>query len=100
MEQLIIFLAGFLATWRISMAVTEEEGPFSVFVRLRSRYPQNSWFGRGIHCLWCVSFWAGIVLGLIVGQSIALGVIYGMAWSSLSGLLGFAFDWLRQRVLG
>lgn len=53
-----------LAVWRASEMISDEEGPFSIFARLRSitpKAPPWGWIGRGFDCPWCVSFWAALV---------------------------------------
>lgn len=102
MERLILYVAGALATWRISAMVTDEEGPFSVFERLRSWAPMGGkwgWVGRGVYCLWCVSFW--------IGPSLAAAVLYpqGSAWewairSAVVGWSWSAVSILVQLVIG
>lgn len=56
-----------LATYRLAYLVTREEGPFSLFERLRSRVDptQATWVGRGLNCLWCVSFWLAWLVVLL-----------------------------------
>ena len=49
-----------LAVYRISNMIAQEDGAFDMFARLRTWVGQKSWIGRGIHCVLCVSFWAGI----------------------------------------
>jgi hypothetical protein len=46
--------------------VATEEGPFSLFVKLRnvSFLKQENWIGRGIRCPYCVSFWFGFLVAL------------------------------------
>lgn len=55
--------------------VTSEDGPFDVFISLRSwlgaynldaQGQPRSWTGRGIRCIYCVSFWIGLLCGLLV----------------------------------
>lgn len=60
-----------LATYRISFMVANEEGPFSIFERLRvlmgaydqdeTGKPPTIW-GRGISCPLCVGFWVSLAL--------------------------------------
>jgi hypothetical protein len=52
--------------------IAQEDGPFDIFVKFRNslgvRYSQanlpygQNWISRGIICVWCVSFWASLVI--------------------------------------
>lgn len=68
------FLAS-LAAWRIAYLITNEDGPFDLLISLRVRmgaYDFNekgipkSWTGRGISCIQCMTWWVGILCGIIV----------------------------------
>lgn len=53
------FLLLGLAVYRAAHMVGSdlEEGPWSIFARLRYRVGQKTWVGRGLHCPLCISFW-------------------------------------------
>jgi len=59
---MITLIVTILAVWRASLLITEEEGPFGIFTMIRNRTDpyQKTWIGRGINCVWCVSWWAGV----------------------------------------
>lgn len=57
-----------LATWRISSLFAKEDGPFHIFVRLRS----VRGLGDLLDCLWCVSVWVGALVGLLLH--------FGLTW--------------------
>lgn len=64
------FLILALAVWRLSSLLVEEEGPFLVFVRLRTRagieyddYSERiatTELAKIFNCVWCMSVWVGI----------------------------------------
>lgn len=72
------FLILSLATWRLSslIAVPDDDGPWEMFLRFRKFvgveyddetgffYGKNE-FAKGILCVWCISFWVGLGLGLL-----------------------------------
>lgn len=66
MSAALTFVIGTLAVWRASLLITEDEGPFGVFLALRERFDphQKTWVGRGLACVWCVSWWAGLVTAI------------------------------------
>lgn len=60
-----------LASYRLALALSSEEGPFSVFLLARTwaefalktqRYPLLAWLWRGIGCYYCLSFWLALLL--------------------------------------
>lgn len=64
----VLLILGILAVWRATLLITEssEEGPFGLFSAIRDKIDpkQKTWLGRGIRCVWCVSWWSGLVMAL------------------------------------
>lgn len=89
----LTFLLGAMAVWRVAVMVTEEEGPFGVFEWIRKHvdYYQHTWLGRGLNCMWCVSFWIGQgasgVWGYLTGASAVFAILVGLALSTGAILL-------------
>lgn len=64
-----------LASWRISSLLVNEDGPYQLFSRLRhlagvyhdewNEAKSNYEIGKLFTCLWCFSFYVGIVLMII-----------------------------------
>jgi hypothetical protein len=58
-----------LATWRLSVALYMENGPWHVFDKLRYRagaylsVPESFW-GKQLSCFWCISVWCGLLCGI------------------------------------
>lgn len=86
MSILTFFLLS-LGLWRVSKLITDEDGPFDIFANMRARLSQSSWVGRGVRCIWCVSFWLGLLLGFLYGLREGWGweqmVVFGLAWSTV-----------------
>ena len=72
------FLILSFATWRLSslLATPDDDGPWEMFLRFRRfagvEYDENTGyyfgtneFSKGLICVWCVSFWIGLGLGLL-----------------------------------
>lgn len=100
---ILLFIASSLFVWRISKIITEEEGPFMVFTRLRASFPSDGkrgWIGRGMYCLWCVSFWVGLFLGLALTTPVFIGPVYGLAMSSVAIVFDAAIEFLLRKVRG
>lgn len=50
-----LFLIGALATYRLSLLISKEDGPAWIFRKLRRLPPPKSSVKQGISCLLCVS---------------------------------------------
>lgn len=57
---------GALAAYRLAHLVTQERGPFDVFLHLRNLHTDDDWLGHGLRCLYCVSFWLAALMSLLV----------------------------------
>jgi hypothetical protein len=63
MTSYFIFTA--LAVYVLAYSITNLDGPFDAFSRLRYlARKQDTWVKRGIHCPMCVSFWLGWLFAL------------------------------------
>lgn len=66
-----------LAVYRLSHAITMEDGPFDCFAWLRENIGQATWVGRGMHCPLCVSFWLSLVVMWLPS--------WGVSWFGVAG---------------
>lgn len=73
---LIIFLYG-LAIWRISYALTEEDGPGKSLKSFRESF-DSDW--SPLNCFYCTSVWVSFFFCLTIG----LGFFYIFALSALA----------------
>lgn len=64
----LIFILATLAAYRLSWLIVRDEGPFGVFAKLRGHIDANqqTWIGRGLNCLNCVSFWVTLIVALLL----------------------------------
>ena len=62
----VLFTFATLAVWRATYMVVEDEGPFGVFRWVREHVDQyqKTWVGRGLNCMWCVSWWTALAATL------------------------------------
>lgn len=96
----LIFVLATLATFRLSMAIAEEEGPFSIFLKLRGRLDpdQATWIGRGLNCVFCVSFWVALPVALFVT---VLGYAdpraWPLIWLGIAGAVVIIRRWEQKR---
>lgn len=80
---IVTLVVASLAVWRVSRMITLEEGPFSAFAWLRGHVDarQQTWIGRGLSCLACVSFWLAALAALVLNASVIEW--FGIAGASL-----------------
>ena len=91
------FIALALATWRVSAALTEEEGPFEVLAKMRHlagvRYDEDSWsygenqLAEALTCVWCLSPWVGalwLAFWLTAKRKIAFYAALPFAFSAVA----------------
>lgn len=92
MQPMILFLAA-AAVFRISHMIADEEGPWAIFLKLREKYTPVTWFGRGLACIMCVSFWVALPVALYVDWSWTMP----LTWMALSGVTVLLREWKNKR---
>lgn len=102
-----VFILALLATYRLTLLVSKEAGPFDMFGRLRTwtgvKYDQYSNpYGTGqlsqmILCPYCTSVWIGIGFTILVGVAVYLNLLTLITFLllplALSGFAVFLFKW-------
>lgn len=90
---LLLLVAG---VYRIARLASQEEGPFAVFQRMRDAAGQASWFGRGLHCFMCLSWWiAGVAAVVLVLAGRAAWADLWYLWPGLAGLAVVMYQVVR-----
>lgn len=91
----MLFLCGCLATYRMALLLSKEDGPAYVFRKLRNVPPKKSSMHDGIRCLFCASVWMSSLVttfywwrGWIEPMDIGL---YGLAFSAVAICLNQMF---------
>lgn len=72
----LLFCMPFVAliTWRLTIDFTQEDGPFALYRMIRKAMlaaediPGTGWIARGAECVFCVSFWIGLLVALLFVQ--------------------------------
>lgn len=59
MNLVLALIVSILATFRVSHLVVREDGPFSMFRRLRAGLRRRGWHGP-LDCLYCTSVWVAL----------------------------------------
>lgn len=62
------FIVAILALWRITHLLWGEDGPGSIFVRLRGAAGQGFWGGL-LDCFYCLSLWLAAPLAWMIGET-------------------------------
>ncbi len=82
LETFLACIVATLAVYRVSHIITREDGPFDLFMRLRSwiGLPSRNWFAKGFNCILCVSFWLAFGLAALLGWAwwMGLGIAGGV----------------------
>ncbi len=80
-----------LGTWRLTYDFVALDGPLGLYRWLRDRVSASSapaWVKEGIACGYCVSFWVGFALCLLIpGLSWSEYILYALASSGAVTLL-------------
>lgn len=85
------FALASLAVYRISRMITDEEGPFRAFTWLRGLARPDTWIGRGLECIMCVSFWIALPIALYIGGD------WLLTWPALSAITVVIRKWEQKR---
>lgn len=88
MLNLTTIIIASLATYRVTRIILIEDGPFNIFVTLRGALDpdQRTWLGGGMACVWCISFWIGLILVYLATYAAGFLLVSGLAASALASL--------------
>lgn len=82
----LIFLVSALAAYRLSLMLSSEEGPLSIFARMRRKVPPKTNPGRGIRCFFCWSIWIAAAVTLyLLWLGMITKEISPLYWLAVSG---------------
>jgi hypothetical protein len=94
MEGLVTWLAPLthfalvtLAVYRLSVMVSLEHGPFSLFERARKAFPEHPEWGKLLRCPFCLSVWFGMVGALLTAATVYEWALHALALSALATIL-------------
>lgn len=63
----IDFVVAALATWRVSHLLVSEDGPGSIFARVRAYFAETA-VGRGLDCFGCTSLWVAVSAAIFISR--------------------------------
>ncbi len=98
MLDVMTFVIASLATYRIARMISDEDGPFDVFLRFRNRFTDDTdWFAKGIRCPYCVGFWVALVAVLFL---VVLGMTrieyISLLWPAVAGAAVKIHEWWKR----
>jgi len=77
----MVFLLSTLAVWRVSHLLAQEDGPFDIVFRFRTKVGQG-FFGTLLDCFLCLSLWIALPFAFLIADTWIDRVA---AWLALSG---------------
>lgn len=89
----MLFALGALAVYRLSRMISDEEGPFAVFTKLRGVFPPTDWVGRGMECIMCISVWVALPIACYIDWTWTTP----LTWLALSGVTVIIRKWENKR---
>ena len=91
-----LFIVAALATFRLSYAISEEEGPFGLFRGFRGAIDpdQKTWLGRGVNCIMCVGFWMALPFAVLIEAD---PWRIPLVWWALAGAVVLIRRWEQKR---
>lgn len=95
---LVVFALAALAVYRVSRMLTDEEGPFMVFTKVRGLAEPDTWVGRGLECIMCVSVWIALpftVMLTVLGYADVW--LWPLTWLALSAVTVIIRKWEQKR---
>ena len=78
---MLTVILGILGAYRFSFMLAQEDGPFDIFSKWRGYIGQRTWFGRGMHCTLCISFWVSLLCAVFMADGVTI-VTY---WFGIAG---------------
>jgi hypothetical protein len=85
-----------LAVYRISYSIVKEDGPFDLFVSFQDKIGQDSWIGRGFHCVLCLSFWLSFLPAFWLFWGRPINVVIG--WFGIAGAIMILHSMLNEKL--
>ena len=98
MSWIVLFLAVF-ATYRASILIVSEDGPFYLFTRIRRLAHRTldtklAWIYEGLTCFMCVSFWISLLTAVGLRMSGLTDLPLLLVWLGIGGCATVLFKYL------
>lgn len=86
----MMFVFAALATYYTALVLTQQDGPFALFLKLRNQFTDDtSWIARGLRCLVCMSLYTSALFTFFlvyfyhISLNNAVFVLPGLAGASV-----------------
>ncbi len=80
-------LLGGLATYRLSLLVSKEDGPAYLFRKIRRVPRPNSSAKEGLSCEWCMSIWvSALVTTFFWWRGLIVDIDWPLYWLAMSAI--------------
>lgn len=90
------FIIAALATYYAARAISQEDGPFGVFDRLRLRW-NSGYLGKGIRCIVCVSSYVALPIAALLVWRLSLDLwLAPVVWLGLAGASTKISEWWKR----
>lgn len=78
----------------IAILLSKKSGPFDIFSKARDFLYSNKYIGvfafKMINCMYCFSFWIGLILSLILGYAIFNAILFAFSCAFVGYCVGSA----------
>ena len=91
MDTVFRFVLAALANWRLAFLLVREDGPWTVFARLRQA-ADGGLCGQMLKCVKCTSIWTAVPFAFFVGGT---PTEIFVAWLALAGVAALIDEWTR-----
>ena len=82
-----VFMLYTLAVWRLAHLLSQEDGPFDLVFKLRTKAGQR-FFGRLLDCFFCLSLWLAVPFAYLLSTDWFTSIV---SWLALSGAASLLF---------
>lgn len=98
MSDPFLFIIIALAVYRLSRLISDEEGPWGIFNKIRALPPEQSNLRRGIECIMCVSVWVALPVAISLGVMGFVDLRFTpFVWLALSAVTVLIRKWEQKR---
>ena len=85
---------GALCIWRITHLLHAEDGPMTVFARLR-RLLAGTFVAGAIECFYCLSLWVAVPFAILIGTDVRERALLWPALSAAAILVDRVISWTQ-----
>ena len=79
-----VILAG-LANYKAAHMISQDgdDGPFDLFKKLRDWVGTDTWYGKGLHCFSCTSFWGALIAAVLLWIGLPFN-LFLLVWGAIA----------------